>query len=177
MTAIIPGGFLIDNKVYVGGNLNDSRPRGQEFWEYDIPEDQWKQIPDFPLFRSAPYTFVIEGIGYVGGGINTGTRVEMNDLWSYDPVKESWKKRVDMPVETDGGVRFGASVDSLGYAFWQGTLYEYNPLYNVWREMARLWSEYPNFQGYLFLMDGSLYAIYISESEEILFTRLWCYDK
>lgn len=174
---INPGGFLIDNKVYVGGNPNDSRPRGQEFWEYDIPENQWRQIPDFPLFRSVPCTFVLEGTGYVGGGIITGTRTEMHDLWSYDPAKETWKKRADMPVEAPGGVRGGASVDSLGYAFWNGALHEYNPLYNTWMEMARLWPEHPNFQGYLFVMEESLYAIYISESEEILFTRLWRYEK
>jgi len=94
--------FVINNKAYC---LFESLPNNLVF-EFDPADNLWTQKADFPgaprgnygyfgtNYHATPFTFVINGIGYMGGGVSSGGGNNISDLWSYDPSADAWTQLV-----------------------------------------------------------------------------------
>lgn len=102
--------FIIGKHVYIVGGIH--RVNGQssvsnETWRYDIDEDNWQRMSDFPGGgRFSGTAFSSDNFGYFGLGnsVNTSDRVLNSDFWRYDPTKNIWTQIDDFP----GGRRFVA---------------------------------------------------------------------
>ena len=89
-----------------------------DFYEYNPATTTWAQKANFPgtadsSARCGAFAFVINGKGYVGGGITNAGYT--NSFFEYDPATDSWTQKKQFP----GTARSGASafaIDSLGYA-------------------------------------------------------------
>ena len=109
--------FAINGKGYVScgmsiwDNLND-------LWQYDPDLDSWSQKADLPgEARYGPYSFALDGLGYVGSGnMGTSDGPMLSDAWSYDPVNNTWSPAPAIPDQA----RFGTSsfvMNGKGYVF------------------------------------------------------------
>jgi len=85
--------FVIDNVAYVGGGVYNGQYL-EEFYKFDGTD--WSVITDAPLnnkdkgynlTRSNASTFVINGMGYVVGGIK-GTPI--STVWKFNPTTRAW---------------------------------------------------------------------------------------
>jgi N-acetylneuraminic acid mutarotase len=80
-------GFAISGRLYVGTGLDVSPPpyHSVDIWEYDISNDQWNQIVDFPDSAvSSAIAFSLNGKGYLGTGL---TSLGQEDFfWEYSPL-------------------------------------------------------------------------------------------
>src|SRR6185369_14345897 len=101
--------------------------------------DYWTQKATFPgPGRQVPASFVINGKGYVSGGISP--LLYLNDLWEYDPATNGWTQKADLP----GAGRYGAvgfAINSKGYIGIGGTPYlndfwEYDAPTDTWTQKA-----------------------------------------
>lgn len=91
--------FTIGDKAYIGTGLGNpsSASITNEFWEYDVLNNSWKQITNYPgkggFYNAA---FSIGKIGYVGSGAvkfdKGGGATVYNDFWSYEASKDSLLK-------------------------------------------------------------------------------------
>ncbi|MCG8582818.1 MAG: IPT/TIG domain-containing protein, partial [Bacteroidales bacterium] len=77
--------FVIGDYAYIGG-FNDT----QDFWKYDILNNTWEQVADFPRINEGMTSFVINEIGYV-----VCTRVKENNFWKYSVDTDSWEQLDD----------------------------------------------------------------------------------
>src|SRR5437016_12222656 len=93
--------------------------------------DYWTRKDDFPgLNRRGPFSFSIEGKGYIGCGFDSTYE---KDFWEYDPSLNSWTQKVNYPGDTSAfGVGF--SIINKGYAGLGNNnhFYEYDPSTNIW---------------------------------------------
>lgn len=135
--------FVIGNKAYVVGGHSPSAFGGEAFgkstvWEYDAEYDSWFQKANFPGGNiSYGAAFVIDGIGYVGTGLDEnedGT----SRFFAYDPESDTWEKKTDFPGEKRG-YSVGFAVAGNGY-IGSGSdgdvryddFYRYNPRTDSW---------------------------------------------
>lgn len=153
--ADFPGGtrrdgliFTIGEKIYVGlGNATGpDAPTPKDLWEYDPQTDFWTQKASFPgLAREEPYSFVINGKLYVGGGMSLPGWNK--DLYLYDPATDRWTQldpKGDIPNPQP--IIFGNGAFTLngkGYVTLREKLYEYDPATNEWVFRARLPDPHP----------------------------------
>jgi len=79
--------------------------------------------------------FSINGIGYIGSGVNSTNPV--NDWWAYNPDSNSWKQVASYPA-THNVNGFAAAANGKGYAGFGGdtTWYAYDPTINEWIRKA-----------------------------------------
>ena len=72
----------------------------REVWEYNSAQDKWTQKRNFPgAPRVVPFSFAVNGYGYMGGGDTTNANYDMTyDFWQYDPAADSWKRLHDFPA-------------------------------------------------------------------------------
>lgn len=136
--------FSINGKGYFGLGFNGPNYNpNQDFYEYDPISDAWTAKANFPgTPRAACGYFVINNIGYVGGG---GSFVGVaNDFYAYDPVTDSWTSRANYPLSS---IEFPGTfvIDNEGY-FITGAIqingavtnatYAYNPTLDTWTAKA-----------------------------------------
>lgn len=139
--------FSINDTIYVGNTA------GLGFYKYDHTTDTWTPKGDVPtaLFnRTASTSFVINGKGYLMGGIGPDG-VCRSDVWEYTPGADTWVQKNDFA----GGKRTAAgafviadkayvgggndTIDILGFSltpkndFWQ-----YDPVADNWVSRAAL---------------------------------------
>ena len=92
------------------GKFNSEYPT--DWWAYDIPNNQWTQLANFPSAgRSHPALILVNDKVYVGLGSNTAN---LNDWWEYDIPSDSWLQKADF----DFGVRhhpFYFGIDGVPY--------------------------------------------------------------
>jgi len=134
--------FTIQDNFYVcAGYTTSSKAYTNAFWKYDLKNDEWTQLPDFPgTARAFMISFVIDDIAYVGSG-GTSEKAE-KDFYSFNPATNEWDSLADMPragtsgvafvtggngyvtkmIETDA--RFGTDIRTL--------VYKYNPERGSW---------------------------------------------
>jgi len=107
----------------------------------------WLSRQDCPNAVKSANSFVINGKGYVYGGIIFGYRT--NDLWVYDPTLNSWTKKASPPFARprssaasfaiDGkGYIVGGNVENSGVISSSRDTWEYNPATNTWRQRRNL---------------------------------------
>ncbi len=139
--------FTINDTIYVG----NTGARG--IYQYNVTTDTWTTKANVPvaLFnRTASSAFVLNGKGYLVGGINS-MGVCMNDVWQYDALADIWVQKTNFPGGKRAGARnfvignnayFGGGYDTIGVAgfssvtkndFWQ-----YDPISDTWTTKANL---------------------------------------
>ncbi len=106
----------------------------------------WLSRKDFPGAIQYACSFVINGKGYVYGGVTFGYRV--NDLWEYDPTFNTWTKKASPPFARPRHSAASFVIDGKGYIV-GGSIddpvdsrsretWEYNPATNTWRQRRNL---------------------------------------
>ncbi len=145
--------FAIDDKGYVGFGSTEANTSVTAFFRFDpVAADTsggypWVSMPTLAdrYARADAIAFTIQGIGFVGTGINTNTNEIFRDLWKFypDPISGgTWIKCANMP----GLPRYGAVgfvIDDFGYVG-LGTdgvdgykdFYRYDPFINQWYSCA-----------------------------------------
>lgn len=134
--------FVINNKAYVVGGIDNSNNIVGKLWEYDPINDTWTSKAVYPgaaIYGAAG--FAIGGKGYFGIG-NAGSSLGpyKNEFYEYDPVFNSWTQKASFPGPIRYGT-FGIAANGLGYVTCgvdenSGSLYndfwEFNPVANTW---------------------------------------------
>lgn len=106
----------------------------------------WQQKADFGGGeRYDPFWFTINGMAYVGTGIETvgpsQPVIYKTDFWEFDPDLNIWTQKADFPGSGRYGAR-GFAVDGIGYAGtgWTptatSTFYKYEPGTNSWSPIS-----------------------------------------
>lgn len=113
-------GVTIGSKAYVG--LGSISPQAgnpvNDFWEYDISGDSWKQLASFPgrapndLFCVAIDSFIYTTEGYSASQFSS-------DTYRYDPKTNTWTKLKNCPVKRTGTAGF-----SIGKNLYVGMGYD-----------------------------------------------------
>jgi hypothetical protein len=99
-----------------------------------IPGKKWQKLNDFPSVGRYAKSFVINGEGYVIGGLtNTST---LDECWKYNVTKDTWIRVANVPKSANIFTTF--TIDSIGYAFYDSVLYAYNPRTNQWSNKKNL---------------------------------------
>lgn len=156
--------FVIGSKTYVGLGANQegeyfydasnsSTYNYKEVWEYDAVQDKWTQKADFPgVARVVPFSFVVNGTGYMGGGDTTNANSSStHDFWKYEPATDKWTQLNDFPAVDPIGFS-GFSLAGAGYVLEAGpgnptaptsgpysnVLWKYNTATDTWERKASL---------------------------------------
>ncbi|MGV6861184.1 MAG: T9SS type A sorting domain-containing protein [Putridiphycobacter sp.] len=110
-------------------------------------ENYWIKKADFAgLKRERSVAFSINGIGYVGTGVDT-TDVTKKDFWAYDPTTNSWTQIADFGgVERRNAVAFmlndfgyvgtGMSHNESALGTTLSDFWKYDPSSNTWSAVA-----------------------------------------
>lgn len=172
--------FVVGKTAYIGLNGR------QNFWAYDIEQNTWRKLADFPgAVRMSAAGFVYGNKIYYGTGSDAlNSSLLLNDWWEYNTTTDSWVRKADFI----GGGRSklnGYSNTSgcfLAYGFnwnqyngYEAYVWKYNPETDVWaredidvkglQKSARWWmAESVNDEilvGYLNSLYDSNYSFYI----------------
>ncbi len=121
----------------------------------------WKQKASIPgISRWGAYSFAIGNFGYIGGGYNLSN---LYDFWQYDPNSDTWTQKSNCPMATRTAGCF--SINGYGYVVGgikppgntiTDSLYQYNPLTNVWLPKAK-YPGVPIYGGASFALGGKGY--------------------
>ena len=173
-----PRGFAYgvsnNTKAYVGFGSNSSESGTiypTDWWAYDILNNEWSQLADFPSAgRNHPALVIVNDKVYVGLGSNTSN---LGDWWEYDIPSDSWLQKANF----DFGDRhhpFYFGIDGIPYVgFGHGNsingatnvyndLYKYDAVTDSWITLNEFPSEGRvagtqfsyNGKGYLLSGDG-----------------------
>ena len=93
--------FAIANSLYVGDI--------QGFWRFNTENHQWTRAANAPEWATRTTAVVVNGKGYVFGGLTATGGNGNNQLWQYDPQTNQWLVKAPMPSE----VRF----NSVSFAY------------------------------------------------------------
>lgn len=79
-------GFTFNDKLYVGGGIDQDGTHYKDFWEYDPTTDRWTAVSDFPWDAAYMFSFTTGGNVYVGGGNSTrySGGSSFHELWLFD---------------------------------------------------------------------------------------------
>lgn len=101
--------FTIADFIYVGTGMDAGFGLTNDWYAFNTATQTWTTVAPLPgSGRQYCVTFVIDGIGYLHGGITaTGTTAE---LWSYDPATGAWS----MPLSTNAPALYAAAGYAIG---------------------------------------------------------------
>jgi N-acetylneuraminic acid mutarotase len=139
-------GFTINDKVYVGLGVFMISAANYNYYtdlyEFDPTTNSWTSKANFPGSpRAAAFSFVIDGIGYIGGGV--GVSGVLNDLWAYNPNTNSWTQKnnigcgprtacASFTIGDYGYIGTGDNGSSVMNDFWQ-----YGPKTDSWTQKSQ----------------------------------------
>lgn len=120
--------FVINDKAYVGGGVNEHGVFDDEFWEYDPQLGQWTRKSDVPM-NFDQTCFSIKNKGYL---LST---LYPRNFYEYDPETDIWTNKDNFPGRSSIG-QVGFSIDAKGY-IGTGSLdgsefWEYDPIRDQW---------------------------------------------
>ena len=115
-------GFTIGNKGYiVGGDLwsNNYPLYFNTLFQYDPSTDTWTSKASFPgAARAECQSFVISGMGYVGGGYSSASEYTYyKDFYKYNPSADTWTQIPLIPGL--GYMRHSFAINSKGYVAYE----------------------------------------------------------
>lgn len=129
------GGFALNGKIYFGSGASSINNYVTDFWEYNPITDTWTNIGNVPIAVSKPFSFVLNGKGYLGGN-QMGT-----SFFEFNPTTLSWTSRASVPHTPFENICF--SINNNGYlgtllTSTTGLLYKYDPSNNMWTSQGNL---------------------------------------
>ncbi|MEM1407489.1 MAG: IPT/TIG domain-containing protein [Bacteroidota bacterium] len=142
---------------------------GNTVWRYSINNDQWTQMNDFAGgIRAGASGFVIDGVAYLGQGLDRDLNDFYNDLWRYSEETDTW---IEMSSPTQStGIQYGVgfSLNGKGYIGLGRTIgsvttfYQYTPETNSWRVVSDLPAD-PRVFTRAFVANDKVYLMYGSD--------------
>jgi hypothetical protein len=127
--------FVINGVAYVGlgNNQNHNTINCTDFYRYDTLSGRWSAIATFPgRSRRDCASFVLNGKGYIVGGIDSTSTYINNETWEYDPDADQWTQLNAFP---QSGVRVGsyASNGSTFAIVGMGENSAFTPTDSMWK--------------------------------------------
>ena len=132
--------FVIGDYAYIGIGTYLFHYYNLKMWKYNPAGDQYTEIAPFPgPTRIEPFSYSINGIGYVGGGydLDNSNRTALRDFYKYSPETNTWTMINSYP----GGVSnvfvgISAVVGSKAYmSFSETAFYSFEPSTGVWTQL------------------------------------------
>lgn len=137
-----PFAFVIGNKAYVGGGLDNTGGNPfSDFYSYDPSSNTWDTLGDLPDYTYFSSTFAIGNFGYIATGYSSVG--ENSLLWQYDTSGDSWNQMPNFPgAPREAAIAF--TLNGLGYVGLGETqflsvfsdFYSYNPTDSGWTKVA-----------------------------------------
>ena len=79
-------GFFTGGKLYAGLGQDATIAVHHDFWAYDTLSNSWTQVASYPGGGGGVcIAFIINGFGYVYGGVDYGNLHYYDDMWMFDP--------------------------------------------------------------------------------------------
>jgi N-acetylneuraminic acid mutarotase len=139
--------FSIGNKGYLCCGSDTNNITLNDLWEYNASNDTWTQKANLmgPPRRS-PFSFSLNGLGYVGGGIadSNTTGALFGDFYAYDQTSNTWIPKASYSA-TGGSIYRAAATACNGKGYLIGgrnnwtnnsLVREYDPSTNTWTTKA-----------------------------------------
>lgn len=107
--------------------------------DFQVLKGLWDQRGVAPFgIRFYAVTFVIDGIGYIGTGVDPP--VPLKDFYAYDPATNQWTRKADIPIARQHAVSFVVGNKAyVGLGRNDSDLsdfYEYDPVADQWKQVA-----------------------------------------
>jgi len=136
-------GFRFGDSFYLCGGYTESELIfTSDFWKYNMVNDEWEQLEDFPGGpRAVMLSTVIDDIAYIGGG---GPIFEASsEFYSYNLTTDTWTTLASLPAAGTGGVSFALKdniyvTNLLAEQHRLEALYVYNIANNTWSTLNSL---------------------------------------
>ncbi|TVQ17296.1 MAG: hypothetical protein EA361_02800 [Bacteroidetes bacterium] len=98
--------FSIDNDGYMGTGIDHlSGSLTNTIYRYNLLNDSWTEVSEFPVSIAEGIGFSIDGVGYAGLG--RSEQGENREIYTYDPMLDQWKWVTTYPdIHTRGCVTF-----------------------------------------------------------------------
>lgn len=147
--------FVVNNEAYVVGGRIDEDDHLKLCWKFDSASKSFVEAAQPSNKRSAGFSFVIDGIAYLGGGYSNNGAVE--EFESYDAETDTWNddlydlylsssytddiSHYDNPIDLRRYFASAFVLDGKGYicgGFTGSVLddcWEYDPRTDLWTEM------------------------------------------
>jgi hypothetical protein len=102
-------------KLYIGGGLASSGCR-QDFHAYDIDNNNWTSLPDYPTTHFDAWAMAYNGKVYVTGG-HPGCNTCTNQYYYYDIASNSWSAMPAFPGGNRNNLQL-VELDGVLYGGW-----------------------------------------------------------
>ena len=126
-------GFSIDGYGYIGTGYNINFGTQSDFWKYDTLLNAWTQVASISGARFNSFCFVIDSIGFVGGGDGGPGMGGLSNMQKYSPATNTWTAVANYPSAINSGI--GMSINGIGYVYdftAMNNFYRYDPGINNW---------------------------------------------
>ncbi len=144
------GVLVIGNDVYFVAGVQDAGIV-KTVYRYSTLTNTWTQLPDFPGERRIyPWAFVINGKGYIGGGIDFNNDLPYNNHYEFDPQGGTWTARQSSGSYSTYGA-YSLSLGGKGYAalgaagatggVFPPDIMEYDAVSDTWTELTEFSGE------------------------------------
>lgn len=149
ITAILVSGIL-----FTGCSKDDN----EDFIGNWVRENVFGDVP-----RTDAVSFTINGVAYIGTGLDIENDERLTDFWKYDATRETWEEVASLPAvgrnsaiafgsDTKGYVGLGYDGDNALSDFWA-----YDPSTNTWEQKADF-AGGKRYAAIGFFVDGKGYA-------------------
>ena len=123
-------GFVINDNIFLSAgsvkNYGHDYTNYQKTWMFNVTDNKWTQLSDFPVEKDNAVGFSINGKGYIGSGSHDGQI--QSDFYQYDPADNKWSRIADLPSRgVDGGVAVAINGKAYVTANNHMEIWEYDP--------------------------------------------------
>jgi N-acetylneuraminic acid mutarotase len=131
-------GFVLNNKIIIGGGYDASYNYLNDLWEYDPSSDNWTQLnafmSAFPLGIVGSVGFSIQQHGYIACGSLGSNTVFSKLIYEYDPINKDFieSSSNNMPINEGRKQVCAFGLGDKGYVIggWNSSLFKgYNDVY------------------------------------------------
>jgi N-acetylneuraminic acid mutarotase len=172
--------FSIGNNIFFCAGRTSDDHYAKEVWKYDLVENAWTRMADFPGTLINSYylvSFAIGNKGYLG----LGSPNFFKDFWEFDPSQNKWTRRQDFPgnpwFAPCSFVLNGKAYVGIGYSdvsIVTNDFYSYTPETNIWTKVADLPGDKIR-EATTFVVNNKAYIIG-GETRSGKSKKMWQYD-
>ncbi len=139
----------------------------------------WKEQNKMPISRTQAMGFVLDGKGYLLGGVGETPDVS-NEVWEWTPETDTWTQRANMPSERISGTAFSLGAKAYIFGGFSSDFYkdllEWEPGTDTWIPKAVLPAE-PRAHSSVFTIGNKAYFVGGLDSDYKNLTELWEWDQ